>query len=51
METDGGCLGFEVGDGGGVVGVRVSGVDSEVALEAGDGVVFFIMCCCGEEGG
>lgn len=38
-EVDGGGLGDEVGDGGGVVGVWVRGVDSEVALEACDGVV------------
>lgn len=40
MEADGGGLGEKEGNGGGVVGIWVGGVDSEVLLEAGDGGVF-----------
>lgn len=43
VDGDGLGLGFEVGDGGGVVWVWVGGVDSEIVLEAGDGVVFFLL--------
>ena len=44
VEAEGVGLGLEVGDGGGVVRVGVGGVDSEVALEAGDwGVGFLVL--------
>ncbi len=41
LEVDGVSLGFEEGNGGGVVRVRVCCVDSEVVLEASDGCVDF----------
>lgn len=47
VEGDGLGLGFEEGDGGGVVWVWVGGVDSEVVLEAGDGVIFLLLLMFG----
>ena len=41
LEADGLGLGVEVGNGGGVVRVRVGGFDPEVVLEASDGSVWF----------
>ena len=41
LEVDGVSLGFEEGNGGGVVRVRVCCVDSEVVLEASDGCIGF----------
>lgn len=43
LKIDGEGLGFEKGNGGGVVGARVGGVDAEVALEASDGRVLRLL--------